>query len=110
MSGEAFKAFVAKVAEDQGLRDKLRAAGGDVGMSAQALADFAKGNGYTFTAEDVTGELSDRQLEGVAGGILIGLNQPALGDKLSPSALGHKDTSMLGFTSGISSDYLIKLT
>jgi predicted ribosomally synthesized peptide with nif11-like leader len=86
MSSESFKAFMTKVTADQGLREKLRAAGGDAGVSAQALADFAKGQGYSFTAEDVTGELSDTDLEGVAGGILIGLNQPlAFGDKLSPT-------------------------
>jgi predicted ribosomally synthesized peptide with nif11-like leader len=84
MSNESFKAFMTKVAADPGLREQLRAAGGEAGLSSQALADFAKGQGYAFTAEDVTGELSDKDLEGVAGGILIGLNQPTLTDKLSP--------------------------
>ncbi len=86
MSSESFKAFMAKVDGDQALREKLRTAGGDAGVSAQALAEFAKGHGYSFTAEDVTGELSDADLQGVAGGILIGMNQPlAFGDKLSPT-------------------------
>jgi len=84
MSSESFKAFMTKVTADQGLREQLRAAGGEAGLSSQALADFAKGHGYSFTAEDVTGELSEKELEGVAGGILIGLNQPALMDKQSP--------------------------
>jgi predicted ribosomally synthesized peptide with nif11-like leader len=86
MSSESFKAFMTKVTSDQGLRDQLRAAGGDVGVSTQALADFAKARGYSFTVADVTDELSDKDLEGVAGGILIGLNQPlAFGDTLSPT-------------------------
>jgi predicted ribosomally synthesized peptide with nif11-like leader len=98
MSSESFKAFMTKVTADQGLREQLRAAGGDAGVSPQALADFAKGQGYSFTAEDVTGELSDKDLEGVAGGILIGLSQPTLTDKLSPFSV---------LRSG--SDYLFKL-
>lgn len=98
MSNESFKAFMTKVVEDPGLREQLRAAGGDAGVSAQALADFAKGHGYSFTAEDVTGELSDKDLEGVAGGILIGLSQPTLTNNWSPFSvtrigldLVHKD-------------------
>ncbi len=86
MSNQSFRAFMTKVAADPGLREQLRAAGGDTGVSAQALADFAKGQGFSFTVADVTDELSDTDLEGVAGGILIGLNQPlAFGDKLSPT-------------------------
>lgn len=100
MSSDSFKAFMAKVEADQGLREQLRAAAGDTGLPVQALAEFAKGHGYAFTAEDVTGELSDTQLEGVAGGILIGLNQPLLGDKLSPTFSFMRSGS----------DYMIKLT
>jgi predicted ribosomally synthesized peptide with nif11-like leader len=85
MSNESFKAFMTKVAADPGLREQLRAAGGDTGVSAQALADFAKGQGFSFTVADVTDELSDTDLEGVAGGILIGLDQPTLTHKLSPT-------------------------
>ena len=43
MSNESFDAFMAKVKEDAALRDKLRAAGGDDGLSVQALAEFASG-------------------------------------------------------------------
>ena len=67
MSSDAFKAFMAKVSADQGLREKLRAAGGDAGISTQALVDFANGQGYVFSAADVTGELSDAELGAASG-------------------------------------------
>lgn len=73
MSSESFKAFMAKVTQEPELRQKLRAAGGDAGLSVEALSAFASGMGYAFTAEDVTGELSEKQLEGVAGGLARGL-------------------------------------
>jgi predicted ribosomally synthesized peptide with nif11-like leader len=87
MSVESFNAFMAKVEEDQQLRDKLRAAGGDVGLPVQALAEFAGRHGYSFTAEDVTGELSDAQLEGVAGGMGRMITGPTRFDydKISPT-------------------------
>lgn len=97
MSSESFQAFVQKVTDDPGLREQLRAAGGDDGLSLQALAEFAKHHGFEFAASDVTGELSDAQLGGVAGGILIGLNQSLTMYKLSP-------------TLSVTSDYLVKLT
>lgn len=98
MSNESFDAFMAKVKEDAALRDKLRAAGGDDGLSVQALAEFASGQGYSFTAADVTGEMSDAQLGAVAGGLTT---SPLLFDKIAPVLSFYK----LGGT-----DYLIKLT
>lgn len=74
MSNESFKAFLAKVDADAGLREKLRAAGGDAGLSAQAVADFAAGQGYSFSVADLSGELSEKQLEGVAGGLSLSLS------------------------------------
>lgn len=74
MSNASFKAFMAKVDQDAGLRETLRAAGGDSGLPLQAVAEIAAGQGYSFTAADVTGELSERQLDGVAGGLSFNLS------------------------------------
>jgi|OpeIllAssembly_1097287.scaffolds.fasta_scaffold811834_2 predicted ribosomally synthesized peptide with nif11-like leader len=72
MSRDAFKTFLAKVQQDEALKKELRAAGGAQGIGIAELARFAAGKGYQFKAEDVSGELTPSQLEGVAGG-LIGL-------------------------------------
>ncbi len=79
MSLEALKSFLAKVQQDEALKKELRAAGGAQGMGIADLARFAAGKGYQFKAEDVRGELSASQLEGVAGGV-TGLTM----DKFSP--------------------------
>lgn len=67
MSSESFLMFMAKLENDAGLRQELRAAGGEAGMSADAVIAFAARKGCEFTAEDI-GALSDQQLEAVAGG------------------------------------------
>ena len=69
MSNESFKKFMAKVQNDQGLKQELRAAGGAAGMPVEAVVAFAAGKGYEFKVEDVSSELSDQQLNSVAGGI-----------------------------------------
>ncbi len=66
-SDDTFQSFLAKLENDAGLREELRAAGFDAGMPADALIAFAAGKGYAFRIEDA-GELSDRQLDAVAGG------------------------------------------
>jgi len=68
MSNESFKTFLAKVQKDEGLRSELRAAGGEAGMPVEAVVAFAAGKGYDFKVEDVSSELSDTQLDSVAGG------------------------------------------
>jgi predicted ribosomally synthesized peptide with nif11-like leader len=69
MSNESFRAFMAKVQKDEGLKQELRAAGGADGMSVEAVAAFAVRKGYEFKVQDVSSELSDKQLDAVAGGL-----------------------------------------
>ena len=69
MSEEQLKAFLEKVKADTSLQEKLKAA-----ASPEAAMDIAKAAGFSITAEDIqsmqstTVELSDEELEGVAGG------------------------------------------
>lgn len=69
MSTDSFKAFAAKVQDDPGLRDEIRAASGEKGIAVDALARLAAGHGYEFTVDEVSDELGEAQLEGVAGGL-----------------------------------------
>ena len=68
MSGESFKKFMEKVQEDESLKQELRAAGSASGMPVEAVVAFAAGKGYDFKVEDVSSELTDKQLDSVAGG------------------------------------------
>ena len=69
MSEEQLKAFLQKVKGDTSLQDKLKAA-----ASPEAAIEIAKDAGFAITAEDIqsmqsqSGELSDEELEGAAGG------------------------------------------
>jgi predicted ribosomally synthesized peptide with nif11-like leader len=77
MSKQALDAFKAKLATDAALREEMTRVlsrdGQQSNASAQDLAAFAQSRGYDLSAEDVraTMELSDDQLESVAGGVLI---------------------------------------
>ena len=62
MSDEQLKAFIAKVKCDASLQEKLKAA-----KSPEDVVSIAKEHGHEFTADKVT-ELSEDELEGVAGG------------------------------------------
>ena len=62
MSLEQLKAFLAKVKEDSNLQEKLKAA-----KSTEDAVAIAKEHGHDFTADKIT-ELSEEELEGVAGG------------------------------------------
>ena len=62
MSEEQLKAFLAKAKDDQFIQDKLKAA-----QSTEDVVAIAKEYGYEFTADKIT-ELSEEELEGVAGG------------------------------------------
>ena len=71
MSEEQLKAFLEKVQGDTSLQEKLKAA-----ADANAVAAIAKEAGFSISADDLTtkaqsklSELSDKELEGVAGGI-----------------------------------------
>ena len=66
MSKEQLKAFQEKVKDDSSLKEKLK------GVSdANAIAAITKEAGFMISADDLTkaqSELSDEELEGVAGG------------------------------------------
>ena len=64
MSEEQLKAFLEKVKGDTSLQEKLKAEGADP-------VAIAKEAGFIISADDLTkaqSELSDEELEGVAGG------------------------------------------
>ena len=77
MSEEQLKAFLEKVKADTSLQEKLKAA-----ADANAVADIAKEAGFSISADDLSvflknapqnqlEELSDEELEGVAGGAVL---------------------------------------
>ena len=77
MSEEQLKAFLEKVKGDTSLQDRLNAA-----ASPDAAIEIAKEAGFAITAEDIQSmqsatDLSDAELEGVAGG--GDLSTPELG-------------------------------
>ena len=66
MSEEQLKAFIEKVKADTSLQEKLKGA-----ADADAVVAIAKGAGFSFSADDINkaqSELSEEELEGVAGG------------------------------------------
>ena len=67
MSEEQLKAFLEKVKADTSLQEKLKAAG-----DADAVVVIAKEAGFSISADDLkqaqSKELSEEELEGVAGG------------------------------------------
>ena len=71
MSEEQLKAFLEKVKGDTSLQEKLKAA-----ADANAVSAIAKEAGFSISADDLTNaqselsELSDQELEGVAGGLI----------------------------------------
>ena len=69
MSEEQLKAFLEKVKADTSLQEKLKAA-----ADVDAVIAIAKSAGFVVSADEIktaqsaTQELSDEELEGVAGG------------------------------------------
>ena len=66
MSEEQLKAFLEKVKADTSLQEKLKAA-----ADTDAVVSIAKEAGFSVSADDLTmaqSELSEKELEGVAGG------------------------------------------
>ena len=61
MPEEQLKAFLGKVKGDTSLQDKLKAA-----KSPEDVVAIAKEHGHEFTADNAA-ELSEEELEGVAG-------------------------------------------
>jgi hypothetical protein len=83
MGQETVRAFFKQVEENQGLREGYKSllqgmmkAGADEAVAAQQVTQFASQNGYEFAVEDLKGlaaemqdgELTNEQLEAVAGG------------------------------------------
>jgi predicted ribosomally synthesized peptide with nif11-like leader len=70
MSNDSFQEFLKRIQQDAGLQKELRDRFGDpaAGILVRELAEFAAGKGYKFTVEDVSGRLSDTQLDAVSGG------------------------------------------
>ena len=62
MSEEQLKAFIAKAKDDQSIQDKLKAA-----KTPEDVVGIAKEHGHEFTVDKIV-ELSEEELEGVAGG------------------------------------------
>ena len=62
MSEEQLKAFLEKVKGDTTLQGKLKAA-----KTPRDIVGIAREHGYEFTADKIA-ELSEEELEGVAGG------------------------------------------
>ena len=66
MSEEQLKAFIEKVKSDTSLQEKLKAA-----ADADAVTAIAREAGFSISVDDLTkaqSELSDQELEGMAGG------------------------------------------
>ena len=66
MSEEQLKAFIEKVQGDDSLQEKLKAA-----ANPDVVVSIAKEAGFSISADDLKNaqsELSDEELEGVAGG------------------------------------------
>ncbi len=79
MSEEQLKAFIAKASADQSIQDKLKAA-----KTPEDVVGIAKQHGHEFTADELRKntkiELSEEELEGVAGGYpeTLGCPKPLL--------------------------------
>ena len=69
MPEEQLKAFMEAVKADAGLQEKLKAA-----TDADSVVAIAKEAGFTISADNLKQaqvEVSDEELEGVAGGLLL---------------------------------------
>ena len=89
MSEEQLTALLAKLKEDAGLQEKLKGAAdldAAVALAKEAGFDVSKADWLKYQAKQ-TIELSDEELEGVAGGTFcVGCNFISVGESQS---LGH---------------------
>jgi predicted ribosomally synthesized peptide with nif11-like leader len=71
MPKQTFDDFLAKLQQDVDLRREFTSRFGtpEEGVPAKELAAFAAGKGYQFDVADVSSQLSDAQLDAVAGGL-----------------------------------------
>ena len=67
MSEEQLRAFIAKAKDDTSIQEQLKAA-----KTPEEVIGIAKEHGHEFTQEHMN-QLSDEELEGVAGGAGAGL-------------------------------------
>ncbi|MCP9807571.1 Nif11-like leader peptide family RiPP precursor [Cyanobium sp. T1B-Tous] len=96
MSEEQLSALLAKLKDDEGLQEKLKGAAdldAAVALAKEAGFDVSKADWLKYQAKQ-TMELSDEELEGVAGGteVLIPILIPKLGkeegdDQYTPPSL-----------------------
>ncbi len=89
MSEDQLKAFVEKVKVDISLQEKLK-----VASDADAVVSIAKEEGFSISIDDIKAqllelsdeagdvELSDEELEGVAGGVAVGELPASLREQL----------------------------
>lgn len=88
MSEEQLKAFLEAVKADAGLQKKLKAAN-----DADAVVAIAKAAGFVISAEELkraqTDEVSEEELEGVAGGVNT---EPVLFNQFVVSSLTRLNT------------------
>ena len=83
MSEEQLKAFLEKVKADTSLQEKLKAA-----ADVDAVLAIAKEEGFMFSAVDLTKvqpQLSEKELEGVSGGVLRYGHNEAMGGGAHPT-------------------------
>ena len=69
MSEEQLKAFLEAVKADAGVQEKLKAA-----KDVDAVVEIAKAAGFAISAEELKksqAEISEEELEGVAGGLAV---------------------------------------
>ena len=74
MSQEQLKAFLEKVKGDLNLQERLKAA-----KSQDEVVSIAKEHGHDFGTEHIS-QLSEKELEGVAGGALPSWKSQQLGE------------------------------
>ena len=89
MSEDQLKAFLENVKGDTSLQEKLKAA-----SDADAVVSIAKEEGFSISIDDIKAqllelsdeagdvELSDEELEGVAGGVAVGELPASLREQL----------------------------
>ena len=80
MSEEQLTALLAKIKEDAGLQEKLKGAAdidAVIALAKEAGFDVSKADWLKYQAKQ-TIELSDEELEGVAGGLLYPTLSPCL--------------------------------
>ena len=86
MSEEQLKAFLEAVQADEGLQEQLKAA-----ADADAVVAIAKSAGFAISAEELQraqAELSEEELEGVAGGLTRSHEEQAQLDRKFLSKIG----------------------